>query len=266
MAGLDDLSRGELPDIFRRLRALETAAPLQNASIGAGGLRVYGGGVITIQDGGLSVTGTATIIGTLIASGVLTLTGTLTQSGPSTFTGDTSLNGPTHINGATDITGAAVVTGDMRVEGPTHLNGITDIAGNTTVTGDFTTNGPMKTTGTLSVEGITTLKNDLNVTTGGRVVAGNTTITPSASNGGIEFVSGGGVGGNGGSVVVKGTGNAGLISSPTTTSMFSGSSSVDVEASGTTVNGSLKVTGITSTASAANVYYDTVSKQLYYKP
>ena len=79
MAGLDDLSRGELADILRRLRQLETASPLQNASIGSNGLRVYDGGVITIQNGGLSVTGSGTFVGTLNANGTITFTGTLTQ-------------------------------------------------------------------------------------------------------------------------------------------------------------------------------------------
>ena len=39
----------------------------------------------------------------------------------------------------------------------------------------------MKTTGTLSVEGVTTLKNDLNVTGGGKIIAGETTLFPSGT-------------------------------------------------------------------------------------
>jgi len=121
MAGLDDLSRGELADILRRLRILETASPLQNASIGEDGLRVYNGGVITIENGGLTVTGTATITGTLQADGTITFTGTFNQSGPTTFTGDTKLNGPTHINGATDIKGALSVEGVSTLKGDLNV-------------------------------------------------------------------------------------------------------------------------------------------------
>ena len=241
MAGLDDLSRGELADILRRLRILETASPLQNASIGESGLRVYNGGVITIENGGLNVTGTATITGTLQADGTITFTGTFNQSGPTTFTGDTKLNGPTHINGNTDV------TGDFKVTGPTHLQGATDVKG------------------TLSVEGASTLKGNLDVTGSGKITAGNTVIDPSASNGGFTFVSGGGVGGSSGNVVVKGTGNAGLISD-TTASVFAGANSVDVSPSAVTINGPLKAPGITSTSNAANVYFDPSTKQLYYKP
>jgi hypothetical protein len=214
MAGLDDLSRGELSDILRRLRQLETASPLQNASIGSNGLRVYDGGVITIENGGLSVTGTATITGTLQADGTIAFTGTLTQSGPSTFTGDTKLNGPTHINGATDIKGS------------------------------------------LSVEGASTLKGNLSVTGSGKITAGNTVIDPSASNGGVTFASGGGVGGNGGNVVVKGTGNAGLITD-TTAAVFAGASQLTVGDGYVKIDGLETVSGVT-----ANLYMDPSTKRI----
>ena len=214
MAGLDDLSRGELADILRRLRQLETASPLQNASIGSNGLRVYDGGVITIQNGGLNVTGTATITGTLQADGTITFTGTFNQSGPTTFTGDTKLNGPTHINGATDIKGS------------------------------------------LSVEGASTLKGNLSVTGSGKITAGNTVIDPSASNGGVTFASGGGVGGNGGNVVVKGTGNAGLITD-TTAAVFAGASQLTVGDGYVKIDGLETVSGVT-----ANLYMDPSTKRV----
>ena len=214
MAGLDDLSRGELADILRRLRQLETASPLQNASIGSNGLRVYDGGVITIQNGGLNVTGTATITGTLQADGTITFTGTFNQSGPTTFTGDTKLNGPTHINGATDIKGS------------------------------------------LSVEGASTLKGNLSVTGSGKITAGNTVIDPSASNGGVTFASGGGVGGNGGNVVVKGTGNAGLITD-TTAAVFAGASQLTVGDGYVKIDALETVSGVTS-----NLYMDPSTKRV----
>jgi len=223
MAGLDDLSRGELADILRRLRQLETASPLQNASIGSNGLRVYDGGVITIQNGGLSVTGSGTFVGTLNANGTITFTGTLTQSGPSTFTGDTKLNGPTHINGATDITGNTTVTGDFKVTGPTHLEGATDIKG------------------TLSVEGATTLKGDMTLTTG-KIKAGGMTVDPAADGGSVVFSGGGGLQGVSGVTVVKGAGNAGFTANATA-SMFAASNSVGVTSTAVTITGPTTVTG-----------------------
>ncbi|WP_028275222.1 hypothetical protein [Arthrobacter sp. I3] len=244
MAGLDDLSRGELKDILRRLRTLETASPLQNASIGSNGLRVYDGGVITIQNGGLSVTGTASITGTLQADGTVAFTGTFTQSGPTTFTGDTKLNGPTHINGTTDIAGNVTATGTFTNNGPTNLN------------------GPTKTTGTLSVEGVTTLKNDLNVTTGGKVKVGSAmTLDPSVSSGALVFSNG-----------------AQVFTDATTIQMFKGTSAVQVangtatlqgngsnymrsdSAAGNTIAGPLKNTfHSTISGVAANVYMDPVT-------
>jgi len=245
MGAVNNLNAGDVAEIWRAIRALQVATPLNSASIGAGGLRVYDGGVITIENGGLSVTGTATITGTLQADGTIAFTGAFNQSGPTTFTGDTKLNGPTHINGATDITGTTTVTGDMTSTGTFTNNGPTNL------------NGATKTTGTLSVEGVTTLKNDLNVTGGGKINAGNVRISPSATNGGIEFISGGGVGGNGGTVVVKGTGNAGLLSSAVVTSIFSGASQLTVGDGYVTIDGLETVSGVTS-----NLYMDPSTRRV----
>jgi len=239
MGMINNLSQSMVSEIFRRLRALENAAPMNNGAVGRGGFEVYDGGVITISNGGLNVTGTATISGVLQANGTIAFTGTLTQSGPSTFTGTTNLNGPTNINGATTIAGNVTSTGTFTNNGPTNLNGAT------------------KTTGTLSVEGVTTLQNDLNVTNSGKINAGNTRISPSASNGGIEFISGGGVGGNGGTVVVKGTGNAGLLSSAAVTSIFSGGSQLSVGDGYVTIDGLPTVSGVTS-----NLYMDPATRQI----
>lgn len=192
-------------DSPRRLRAVETGAPMNSGAVGSGGFEVYDGGVITISNGGLVVTGSAEIIGELIASGTISFTGTLTQSGESTFTGDTSFDGPTHINGETDITGNATVTGDLSVAG------------------------------------------------GGEITAGNTKISPSASNGGIEFVSGGGVGGNGGAVVVKATGDVGLLAG-TMASLFAGATSLNVKTDG------VYIPALPPTSNPPNLYADSSGK------
>lgn len=220
MGQINNLKNSQLPALQRAVRQAGTATPLNSAAIGREGLLVYGGGVITIENGGLKVTGSIDVIGELIASGILTFSGTLTQEGESTFTG------PTHFDGATDVTG------------------------------DFDVDGPMTTTGTLDVEGVTTLKADLNVTAGGEINAGNIKISPSASNGGVEFVSGGGVGGIGGNVVVRGSGNAGLITD-TTAALFAGASQITVGDGSVKIDGLPTITGVT-----ANLYMDPSTKQV----
>ena len=256
MAGLDDLSRGELADILRRLRILETASPLQNASIGESGLRVYNGGVITIENGGLNVTGTATITGTLQADGTIALTGTLTQSGPSTFTGATGITGP------------------LTVTGATHLNGTTDVAGNTTVTGDFTTVGPMKTTGTLSVEGVTMLKNDLNVTTG-KIVAGGVTVDPSYLSGSVKFSNGSYVAAtpNGAQMVKGSTGGAVTVSDAQADIGVAGGGSVIAKSTEARITFGTKAfiqnstgtyfSGLPTTTSPGNLYVSPTTGQVF---
>jgi cytoskeletal protein CcmA (bactofilin family) len=156
---IDNLNAGQIPNILARLAKLERGTPMNNAAIGRGGIEVYDGGVIRITNGGLSVTGKATIEGTLQADGTITFTGKFTQSGPTTFTGETTFDGLTHLNGDTDVTGKLDV------------------------------DGPMTTTGPLDVEGVTTLKNDLNVTTG-KIKAGNVTIDPAHLSGSVKFDNG----------------------------------------------------------------------------
>src|SRR5690606_23656449 len=60
----------------------QVRATLQNASIGSAGLRVYGGGWIRIENGGLAVTGTASVTGLLTVDGRLLGTGEMVWSGP----------------------------------------------------------------------------------------------------------------------------------------------------------------------------------------
>ena len=97
MAKIDNLAKSDLKDIWKAIRDLRHATPLNKASIGRGGLRVHSGGVITIENGGLRVTGTAEIIGKLIASGTI------------------EFNGPVKITGPLDISGLTQIMGDLRI-------------------------------------------------------------------------------------------------------------------------------------------------------
>lgn len=203
MAQIDDVNGSPIPGILQRLRALENAAPQNNMAVGRNGIRVHSGGGITIENGGLSVTGSASVSGFMGVSGTAEITGLLAVSGttrltgqtdiwgPLIVTGETDLDGLTTINGDTSVTGILTVTGPLRVTGDTDLDGITNITGNTTVEGDFTVNGPMKTTGTLDVEGVTNLKDDLNVLAGGKIKFGDMTIDPELFGGSLQFNGGG---------------------------------------------------------------------------
>ncbi|UOD80359.1 hypothetical protein [Paenarthrobacter ureafaciens] len=251
MGKINDLSQGNMGEVWAAIKKLQYSTSQNNMAVGRGGVTVYGGGGITIENGGLYVNGSATINGVLEAAGTINMTGTFTA------TGEVNLNGPT------DIAGNTTVTGDFTVTGPTSLDGTTEITGDTTVTGTFDVDGPMTTTGTLDVEGVTTLKNDLNVTTG-KIKAGGLTIDPAASGGSLVFAGGGGVQGTSGVTVVKGFGNAGLITD-TNASLFSAGMSLDVTPGAVVINGGpLRIPGMTYQAGGANVRYDASTGQLHY--
>lgn len=143
----------EIRALKERVRILETATPLQDASVTRGRLRVasadgfvaeaVAGGAPAVRVTGLQVVdGTLRITGTLEGGGTWSWTGTLTQ------TGTTNLNGPWNLNGAGNIAGNVTQTG------------------NTTMTGNFT------------------------VTGGGKITVGSMTIDPNISGGAIAFANG----------------------------------------------------------------------------
>lgn len=103
-----------LRDLAQTVRQMVTQA-MQNASFGSAGLRVYGGGWIRIENGGLSVVGTA------IVSGLMEITGRLIGSGTLDWTGPWFLKGKGTISGDTDITGTLDVTGTTRLRGKTTV-------------------------------------------------------------------------------------------------------------------------------------------------
>ncbi|UOD81980.1 hypothetical protein [Paenarthrobacter ureafaciens] len=249
MGQIDNLTRSEISDIFRRIRALEFSSNQNHMAIGRGsGLRVHDGGSINIENGGLNVTGSANISGTLNASGNIDMSGSFTASG------DVNLNGPTDITGVTTIQGDTTVTGDFTVTGPTALNGTTTVAGDTTVTGVLTVNGAMKTTSTLSVEGVTTLKNDLNVTTG-KVKAGSMTIDPTLFGGSVQFSGGGYLSGTvSGPQLTGPSGNAFVYAG----TALAGIQATSIRLAGAVdIQGALKVTSPgTVTGVTPNVYMD----------
>lgn len=191
MSKINNLTQGNFGEILKRLRRLEMASPLGHSSIGRGRMRFYDQSELLIENGALNVTGTATISGTLKASGTIDFTGTLTQSGPSNFTGKLTIAGDTSVTGDFNVTGPTKLDGPTSVGGTLNVTGKTTLGGDTTVSGKLGVSGPMSTTGTLSVEGVTTLKNNLNVTSGGKIKAGNLEIEP--ANGGQINMTGGAI-------------------------------------------------------------------------
>lgn len=257
MGAVDNLAGNEaLADLVRRVRRLENGTPLNNSSIGRGGLRIYNGGGITIENGGLSVTGSATISGVLEASGSINMSGTFTATGTVRLSGSTDIWGPLTVTGDTDLDGLTTINGDTTVTGQLNVTGNTTIAGDTTVTGDFNVNGPMKTTGTLDVEGVTTLKNDLNVTGSGKIKFGDMTIDPGLLGGSIQFNAGGYLSGTTSGPQLTGpAGNAFVYAY----SARAGMQATDIRLTGAVeAQGTLKVTNPgTRTGVTPNVYIDT---------
>ncbi|TFD80308.1 hypothetical protein E3T54_03510 [Cryobacterium sp. Sr8] len=123
MARIDNLNSGELAAITRRIRALEMATPLANASISRGALTIK-------SPEGLIVDGSARVSGTLSVTGTETVTGTLNVSGTETVTGTLNVDGPLLVDGATSLRGPTTITGDVTVNG----SGSITVAGATPAT------------------------------------------------------------------------------------------------------------------------------------
>lgn len=229
MSQIDNLNKGEIADLIRRVRALENRTTLNNAAIGRSGMEVYDSGEINVSNGTLRVNGLATITGTFQVAGGSTFTGQVAISGPLTISGNTdvtgnfTVTGPTKLNGKTDIGGNTSVTGDLTVTGPTKLNGKTDIGGNTAVDG------------TLDIKGKSTLQNDLTVQGGGRIKVGaNMTLNPATGGGTVEFTNGASVASSGTDLKLNASGAA--LSLGTQAVMTGGTSTMVMAGSSTSLN------------------------------
>ena len=200
MAKLNNLNSNKVQERKRQVRTYGTKTDLASTTTERGNTHWTDGSNVNI-DGFLGVAGTMTVsgvlsvTGTFNASGDINLSGSTSVTGPLGITGATTIGGsldvtgPTTIDGVLTINGDTSITGLLEVTGDTTLAGLVDITGNTTITGDLDVDGPTTITGTLGIEGITTLKNDLNVTTGGKIKAGNLEIEP-ANGGQINFLNG----------------------------------------------------------------------------
>ncbi|WP_217133824.1 hypothetical protein [Leucobacter chinensis] len=149
----------EISDLMHTIRQMVTQA-MQNASFGSAGLRVYDGGWITIENGGLSITGTAKVSGKLGGDGTFD------------WTGPWYLKGKGEITGDTDITGKLKATGDTEFGGNTSIKKKLDVTAET------------------RLRGKTTIEADLEVTSAGKIKVGDMTIEPRAGGGRVTFANG----------------------------------------------------------------------------
>jgi len=163
MARIDNLDGGELARLKARISALENATPLSNTSVERGRLRMYDGSELLIQNGNLTVSGTATITGALNGSGTVTWTGTSNLNGPVNIAGLATLNNNLVLGTGTIKAGtitidklgayggrivssnslfleapagqAIIVSPYLGVAGPSNFQGNVDVTGNHTVSG-----------------------------------------------------------------------------------------------------------------------------------
>jgi hypothetical protein len=169
MARIDNLDGGELARLKARISALENASPLANSSVERGQLRMYSGSSLLIEDGNLSVTGTATIAGFLNGSGTVTWTGPSNWNGPVNIGGTCTITGNTTLNANLTLGTGKIIAGTLTIDkegtfggrivstnslilqaataqgvliapylgvsGPSRLEGNVEIVGNQTVTG-----------------------------------------------------------------------------------------------------------------------------------
>lgn len=237
MVQIRNLNEGNLAAVWEEIRKLKFATNQHNMGLGRGsGISVYDGGMITIENGGLRVTGSAEIIGELIASGTINFSGEVNISGPLDVTGLVTLMSDLVVASGGKITAGSI---ELNPDGSAKFGSMTiSPAGKiTSGTSEINPDGSAKF-------------GDTTISFAGVIESGNVVIDPDDAQGGFTFNTGGGVGGNGGSVLVRGTGNAGLLTG-NTAALFAGSTQVTV------ANGSVRFDGLpTVTGVESNVYID----------
>ena len=92
--------------------------------------------------------------------------------------------GTVQIDGTTTVTGTFDVSGPWNLTGNGTITGATSISGNVTVTGKLTQNGEWELNGNGKIQG------NVDVTGGGKIRAGQLTISPTGDGGRIEFPGG----------------------------------------------------------------------------
>lgn len=194
---VDNLDRSQIEDLLRRVRNLENATPLSHASIGANGLRVYDGGMITIENGGLVVAGTAEIIGRLIATGQVFLVGEVVISGPLDVSGPVDVSGiMTVLNDLVIASGGKFTAGSAEIlpDGSATFAGMKISKEGKITSGSAVINPDGSVVfGTFKIgtDGKVEINADVTIKSGGKIKAGGLTIDPTLFGGSVQFENGG---------------------------------------------------------------------------
>ena len=223
-----------------------------NANVlGSANIIVLGGtaGTATIRNAGTNINGTLTITGASTLQGAASLNSNLTVTGAATLQSTLAVGGNTISSASTtfnllnttvtnaNVLGAADTVVIGSAGGSTTIrNAATRFNGTLTVTGATVIQGALSTNGALSVTGTSTLIGDVTASGDIAVNGGDITSTATTFNLLNSTVTGLNVGGGANTVVLGGTGGT-----------------VTIRNAGTNINGTLTVTGNTTTVGDVTV-------------
>ena len=198
---VDDLSDAlkKLRELQDRVRQLETAIPLENASVTEGRVRFIGGTLRVDSGGRVEIVGTLHVEGTTQFIGNVTLQGPWTFSGDGDITGDVTLSGDMTVDSGGEIRVGTSNVLRIRRDGANGIIEIGDSRISITPSGAVSVSGPgvsLQATGGSNAPA-------LELTAGSGVVWDNIPQLPSGSSGGEYLVILGGqmyraMGGGGG--------------------------------------------------------------------
>lgn len=135
-----DLTK-KLTQLQERVRQLENAIPLENASVTDGRVRFIGGTLRVDSGGRVEIVGTLDVQGTASVSGPLTISGQLDVTGPATISESLHVGGNTTIDGTLDIGAETTLDSSLTVV----QGGSVTVDGDLPVTLESVTNGGVAT-------------------------------------------------------------------------------------------------------------------------